>query len=214
MSTDEEALHRIDAVAATLVARAKPIEFRVTVDSADVQTAQRIRAQALLARGRATAKELPDGLEVADGDERALHILAEVAGRSIGTCRLIFPEAGRLLPMEQRADATGLPKPCVEVGRLAVLEQPGARHGPVMAGMIGAAWLQVRQHGARRICGNVSFAMIRLTRRLGFILEVVGPEFELLGEPHVPVIFEPTADVAAAAEAGSSGPASWADRVV
>ena len=205
MSTNEGILHRIDAVAATLVARAKPIEFRLAADSADMQTAQRIRAQALLARGRATADELPDGREVAEGDERAVHILAEVRGRPIGTCRLIFPEAGRLLPMEERVGGAGLPRPCVELGRLAVLDQPGAGHGPVMAGMIGAAWLEARRRGEHRICGTVSFAMLRLTRRLGFVLEVLGPEVELLGEPHLPIIFEPTGVVAAAAEAGSSG---------
>lgn len=204
MSADEEALGRIDAVAATLVRRALPMEFRVTVDPTDVRTAQRIRAQALLARGRATADELPDGLEVAEGDERAVHILAEVGGRSIGTCRLIFPEPGHRLPMEELAGAARLPQQCVELGRLAILDEPGARAGLAMAGLIGACWLEVRKHGERRICGTVSFAMLRLTRRLGFTLEVIGPETELLGEPHVPVIFEPTAGVAAAAEAGSS----------
>lgn len=200
----EDTLRRIDAVAVTLVGRAKPIKFRVAADLDDVQTAQRTRAEALLARGRATADELPDGLEVAEGDEQAIHILAEIEGRPIGTCRLIFPEDGRRLPMEERSGASVLPKPCVELGRMAVLHEAGASHGAVMAGLVGAAWLEVRQHGENRICGTVSYTMLRLCRRLGFSVEVVGPEVELLGAPHVPIMFEPSANAATAVEAGRS----------
>ena len=201
MTRDGESLARIDLIAAALVARARPTIYRLGTNTADVESAQRLRARAVIEHGWARPDELPDGREEDAGDDRAVHVLAILDGEPIGTCRLIFPEEGWLLPMEQSPGAMRMPSEAVEVGRVVVLHPIARAQRSAVAGLMGAAWLEVRARGFQRICGSVSPPLLRLYRRLGFVLHVVGPPVTTFGEERLPVIFEPDPESAAVAAA-------------
>jgi N-acyl-L-homoserine lactone synthetase len=194
-----ETLARLDAIAAILVERAKPTTFRVTTDQVDIEIAQRLRGRATVERGWLRPDELDAGRERDGDDVRAVHVLAFRGGEAIGTCRLIYPEDARLLPMEQPPGAGRVPEVAVEVGRIVVIDHQASTQRSVMAGLIGQAWLELRAQGYQRICGVVSAPILRLFRRLGFVVRVVGPGVRTFGEDRVPILFEPEEDAAAAA---------------
>jgi N-acyl-L-homoserine lactone synthetase len=194
-----DSLARIDVVAAALVDRARPTTYRLATNPADIEVAQRLRGHAVLEQGWADEHELIDGRETDADDSRATHILATLDGSPIGTCRLIYPEKGRLLPMEQASDHVRVPQVAVEVGRIVVISPTTGTPPSVTAGLIASAWLELRVHGYQRICGTVSAPMLRLFRRLGFLVHVVGPQVHALGEVRYPILFEPDPQAAAAA---------------
>lgn len=131
------------------------------------------------------AAQLNDGRDQDVADARADHILAFLGDEPIGTCRLIYP-----------AKAHPLPSEAVEVGRVVVIRPTVQEHRSVLAGLIGAAWLELRAKGYCRISGTVSAPMLRLYRRLGFVLQVVGPPVNTLGEERFPILFEPSSEAA------------------
>ncbi len=204
MTDQNESIARLDTVAAALVARARPTIYRITNDRADVEAAQRLRGRAVLEQGWARPDELPDGREVDVDDDRAAHILAILDTEPIGTCRLFYPEPGRVLPMEQAPGVTRLPKVCVELGRMVVIHAVERERRSVLAGLIGAAWLELRARGHARVCGTASTPMLRLYRRLGFVLHIVGPPVTTFGEERYPILFEPNPETAAVAAARNS----------
>lgn len=199
MTNGSDSLARIDAIAAALVDRARPTTYRLAIDAADLEVAQRLRGRAILEQGWARPGELTEGRENDADDTRAVHILATLDGQAIGTCRLIYPEEGRLLPMEQASDKIRVPRVAVEVGRVVVIHAVAGAQRSVMAGLIAAAWQELRSHGYQRICGTMSAPMLRLFRRLGFLVHVVGPQVRTFGEDRYPILFEPDPEAAAAA---------------
>ena len=201
MTDDGESVARIDLIAAALVARARPTTYRIATNAADVESAQRLRAVAVIEQGWARPDDFSGGREEAAGDDRAVHILAVLDGEPIGTCRLIFPEEGLLLPMEQSPGAVRMPGESVEVGRVVVIHAGAHGQWSIPAGLMGAAWLEVRAHGYQRLCGSVSPPMLRLYRRLGFVLHVVGPPVTTYGEERFPILFWPDPEAAAVAAA-------------
>ena len=201
METDREALARIDRIASALVRRAAPVTFRLARTPADVAAAERLRGRAVIERGWLDPEHLVDGREHDVDDDRATHLLAVLDGGTIGTCRLVYPESGRLLPMEKRAGAIRVPRPAAEVGRVVVIRALARTEHAVTAGLVARAWLETRAYGHARICGTVSVPMLRLFRRIGFRVEVVGPPVRTFGEERHPILFEPDAEAAAAAAA-------------
>jgi len=193
---DSPALSRIDAIAAALVERARPVAFRLAKTQAEVAIAQRLRGRAMVEQGWIDPDSLTDGRDEDADDGRATHILAFLGDEPVGTCRLVYPERGHRLPMEKAAGAR-LPVAAVEVGRIVVTH--GRSHGSVVAGLIASAWLELRAHGHRRICGSVSAGILRLYRRLGFLVQVVGPPVRTFGEDRHPILFEPSHEAAAVA---------------
>jgi N-acyl-L-homoserine lactone synthetase len=192
-------LARLDGIATALVDRAKPTTFRVSTAPADIELAQRLRGRATTERGWLRPEDLDDGRERDADDDRAVHLLAFLEGSPIGTCRLIYPEDGRLLPMEQPPGAGRVPEVAVEVGRVVVIHPLARQQRSVMAGLMAQAWLELRSHGYQRICGMVSAPVLRLYRRMGFVVRVIGPEVWTFGEDRVPILFEPGPDAAALA---------------
>lgn len=191
-----DALARIDSIAALLVERSQPAIIRLATTGAEIEAAQRLRGEALLERGWASDADLVDGREVDADDGRATHILALLDDLPIGTCRLIFPAPGRPVPMEQRDGATHLPVQAVEVGRVVVAGPTGGVERSLTAALIGKAWLEIRVRGYRRICGTVSAGVLRLYRRLGFLVQVIGPSVTIFGQERFPILFEPTDEAA------------------
>ena len=191
---------RIDSIAAALVERAAPVLLHVATPT-EIAIAQRLRGSAMVEQGWIDPDALADGRDEDVDDALATHILAFLDTLPVGTCRLVYPGPGRLLPMERAPGATRVTSSAVEVGRVVVRDGVGARHGSVTAALIAAAWLELRSHGYHRVCGTVSAGILRLYRRLGFLVEVVGPPVETYGEERYPVVFEPT-DAAAAMAGG------------
>lgn len=205
---DGDGLARVDAIAALLVDRARPASYRIASSPGEVEVAQGLRARAMVEHGWARPGDITDGREQDADDARAVHILAMLTDEPIGTCRLIYPEESRLLPMERTPGATRLPREAVELGRMVVLRPVAREQRAVLAGLIGAAWLELRAHGHRRIGGRVSAPMLRLLRRLGFVVQVVGPSVKTFGEERFAILFEPNFEAAAVAAARHSGSAS------
>lgn len=201
MVDDGESLARIDAIAALLVARARPTIYRVARTPTEVELAQRLRGRAMVEQGWMRPAELTDGRDHDADDARAIHILAMLTDEPIGTCRLIYPHEARLLPMEATPGATRLAREAVRVGRVVVIRSVARERRSVLAGLIGAAWLELRAHGYRSISGTVSAPVLRLYRRLGFVVQVVGPPVKTFGEERFPILFEPSSEAAAVAEA-------------
>jgi N-acyl-L-homoserine lactone synthetase len=195
---DADPLARIDAIARLLIERNSPVTFRVAIHPSEVAAAQRLRGQAMVDQGWAHERDLSEGRDEDADDQRATHVLATLGDQLIGTCRLVYPEEGRLLPMEADSGHR-LPEPAAEVGRVVVIDPDGRRHRSVTAGLIAFAWLELRAHGHDRLCGRVSAGVLRLYRRLGFVVRVLGPPAPSLGEDRIPIVFEPTHDAAKAA---------------
>jgi N-acyl-L-homoserine lactone synthetase len=205
-------IEAIDELARLLVGRARPVTYRLAATGAEVEVAQRLRAQAVLARGWRRPDDLPDGREADADDARAEHILAVLDPDVIGTCRLIYPEPGVPLPMEMPARSTPVPRRAVEVGRITVASRTGGRDRKILAGLVAAAWLQLRSRGERRICGSASASMLRLLRAIGFAVEVIGPAVVTFGEERYPMLIEASpatlAALAARYGSGAGGPRS------
>src|ERR671936_821053 len=100
----EQALARVDALAAQAIDWVTPIQFRIAHDDAARVAAYRLRYRVVMERGWMQAKELPDGLERDEYDQRAVHITAWDANTLAATSRLVFPEAGLVLPTESAFD--------------------------------------------------------------------------------------------------------------
>ena len=147
----------------------------------------------MVKQGWVRPADLHDGRDLDADDALAVHILALLIDEPIGTCRLIYPDEARLPAAE-----------AVEVGRLVVIRSVAREQRSVLAGLIGAAWLELRAHGHQRIRGTVSAPVLRLYRRLGFVVQVVGPPVKTLGEERFPILFEPTSEAAAVAAARHS----------
>lgn len=205
MTDENESLSRIDGIAAALVARARPATYRIAEARSEVEVAQRLRGLAVLKQGWAKADDLTDGRERDSDDDRAVHILAMLGDQPIGTCRLIYPDDGESLAPRTLPTATRLPSEAVEVGRVVVIHPVAREQRSVLAGLIGYAWLELRAQGYQRIRGTVSAPILRLFRRLGFVVQVVGPPVNTFGEVRYPILFEPSPEAATAAAAIHSG---------
>lgn len=195
---ESDSLRAIDTVAAALIRAAKPIYFKLAPTRSDAELAQALRARVILERGWTTPWELAEGQSVDPDDARAVHILALLGELPVGACRLVFPEPGQALPMNRRIAGLRAPAGAAELGRIVASRADGAR-APVMAGLIGAAWISCRSRGVQRMCGTVPESMLRLYRRLGFVVQILGEPVTLSGATAYPILFEPTEEAAAVA---------------
>ena len=197
---------RLGQVARTLIDRASPAVIRVARNEAEVVAVQRLRGRAIVERGWAQADDLVDDREVSEGDDRAVHLVALFEDEPVGTCRMIFSDYDRPLPVEALETWAAIPRPVVELGRVVVVPGHGFSQHALTAGLIGAAWLEITARDHQRICGTATVAMLRLYRRLGFLLTVIGPPAVIAGEERYPVLFEPNPETTAAITARHSMP--------
>ena len=180
-SPGPDILAQLDQTAAALIERAAPATIRLAGGAADVAIAQRLRGAAVIARGWLHPDALPDGREEDADDDRAVHLLAFRGDTPVGTCRLLYPAA----------DATGWAWDAPFLGRIAVVDPQGRAQRAIASALIGRAWLEIRAKGYCRIAGLTSVPMLRLLRRMGFVVRVVGPPVRSFGEDRVPMLFEP-----------------------
>jgi N-acyl-L-homoserine lactone synthetase len=182
----------LDALASSFVRDGAPVAFRRAASPDEVHQVHRLRYRTVIERGWATPADHPEGIETDEFDEGALQFVAVDGPTVIGSCRLVLPQLGRPLPVEAFFDISLQPQGEVaHVDRALVVPASRSRDGRVFAGLIGRTWLELRERGFSAGSGMVSRGILRLYRRLGVELEVLGPPRRVWGEDRVPVRFGP-----------------------
>lgn len=127
-------------------------------------SSQRELVQALSIRIRVFVKEqrVPAEIELDRDDQLALHFLARVAGRPVGTARVVVRH-GR-----------------AKIGRMAVLKS--CRRKDVGSELLKRAVATARRLGARQIYLHAQVTVIGFYERFGF--QTVGQVFDEAGIPH------------------------------
>jgi hypothetical protein len=131
---------------------------------------------------------------VDDYDARGLQIWAWDDDTLVGTLRLVFPSAGRRLPVEADFDLTIEPAGLVvEAGRLVIARSyrgdPGHR---AWGALFGRAWLTMRARGYSVLAGTAAPRTVEQLRMLGLPFEILGPTRRHWGEERHPVRLDPS----------------------
>jgi predicted GNAT family N-acyltransferase len=187
-----------DAFARELVSAAAPVRFRVAATGEEREEIFRLRYRTVVANGWADAASMPpDGLERDGWDDTALQIGGWDGDDLIACARLVFPDEERLLPAEQAfdirvsTDAGG----AVDVGR-GIVEpayRDDGRH--VFIGLLATCWLELHARGFSRMCGDAAPWLIEVYERMGFVVEVLGPDRPFWGEHRAPILIDGLASV-------------------
>ena len=128
--------------------------------------------QALRIRIRVFVREqgVPAKVELDDDDERAVHLLACLKGRPVGTARVVI-RGGQ-----------------AKIGRMAVLKSH--RRKKVGRKLLTRALFTAKKHGARKVYLHAQIAVLRFYESAGF--RCVGPVFDEAGIAHRKMILAPT----------------------
>jgi N-acyl-L-homoserine lactone synthetase len=188
-------LDALDRLSHQLLAAADAAGIHVAVgETPDEQEAiHRLRHQQVIGDGWAAADDLPAGVERDEHDRFAVLLGAWTGGTLVGAMRLVFPAAGRRLPVEEAFDLDIEPRGrVVEAGRLVVA--PAHRGDPshrIWGALFARAWVTMRGRGFSLLCGAASPGMVGRLRALGLPFEVLAPERPYWGEQRVPVRLDP-----------------------
>jgi hypothetical protein len=187
----------LDHLARLAIARVAPVRYGVAGSDSAREAVYRLRHRAVVERGWATPDDLCGGLERDEDDERAVLIGGWDGDELVAAARLIFPAPARRLPVEAVYDLVVEPRgQVVHVDRVTVARERSDSGSRVLLGLIGRCWLEMREHGFHVCAGIDSAGTIRLYRRLGFAVTVLGPARRYWDEERYPVRFDPTAEVA------------------
>lgn len=171
-----------------------PFDYRLASTPEERAVAFRLRGEAVLARGWATAAELSDGMERDDYDGRAIQVVGWDGDVPMSTGRIVLPPG---LPTE---DACGLvvePSGQVaDVGRMCVAVSHQGREHAAFIGLMCRLYQEVRTRRYAAACGMMTPPARTLVRLLGLDLEVLGPERPYWNENRAPVRFALTAGAA------------------
>ena len=120
--------------------------------------------QAMRIRIRVFVREqgVPAEIELDDDDKRALHLLASLAGRSVGTARIVM-RGGQ-----------------AKIGRMAVLKSH--RRKKVGKKLLSRAITTAKKQGARKIYLHAQVSVSKFYESAGF--RCVGPVFDEAGIAH------------------------------
>jgi GNAT acetyltransferase-like protein len=186
-------LMALDALSDRLLAAAASLRVAVAVTDAERQEAYRLRYAQVVGQGWVDAADLPDGLEVDVYDADALQVCAWEREVLVGTLRLVFPKAGRPLPVEAdfgiRVEPHG---EVVEAGRLVVA--PTYRGDPAHRAwgtLFACAWTSMRARGYSVLAGAAAPPTVERLRALGLPFEILGPARLHWGEERHPVRLDP-----------------------
>ena len=126
--------------------------------------------QALRIRIRVFVREqgVPAEIELDDDDKRALHLLASLGGRPVGTARVVM-RGGQ-----------------AKIGRMAVLKSH--RRKKVGRKLLTRAVMTAHRQGARKIYLHAQVAVIAFYESAGF--RCVGPVFDEAGIAHRKMVLE------------------------
>jgi N-acyl-L-homoserine lactone synthetase len=187
-----EILDALETLSSSLIAKSAPLRFGVAHSLADREAAFRLRCQALIARGSATAADFPDGMERDAHDEQAIHVIGwDEANQPVATGRIVLPMPDHLLPTEEAFGLTIEPRgEVVDIGRFTVTHEFAVKENRYFAGMLGFCWLEARAQGFMRVCGTASPGMLRHYRRLGFLVTELAPPHVYYGEERFPCWYD------------------------
>ena len=183
------AVHRL---AAEAIARADPLRLAVASSPWEREAVFRLRYRHVIGAGWATPEELPDGREKDHFDAEATHVVAWSGDTAVGTCRLVFPDLTRPLPPEEVFDLVVEPR-----GRAPTLDRllvvPGHRGGRAAAALLARAWQELLGQGFELASGIAARPVIRLLRRMGFDVRVLGGPRVYWGEQRYAILAAPSA---------------------
>jgi predicted GNAT family N-acyltransferase len=137
--------------------KAQPLQITKISSEPDLQKAFDIRMRVFVKEQR-----VPRDIELDNDDDRAVHFLATIAGKTIGTARIVM----------RRGSA--------KIGRMAVLKSH--RRKGVGKKLLKHAVVCAKKLGARKIYLHAQVAVIGFYQRAGF--RCVGPVFDEGGIPH------------------------------
>jgi N-acyl-L-homoserine lactone synthetase len=178
-----------DAAAPQFIARAVPLRFGPAESAFEREAIYRLRYEIAVEHGweASAAGDSPDGLVRDPNDDDALHIAGWDGEQVIAASRLVFPRAGRLLPTEETFDIEIEPRgQVVDWSRLIVARSHSDLGHGVFAALLSTSWLEMRSRGFSMLCGDLSKGMIRLYRRLGFDIHLLGSPRLYWGERRYP----------------------------
>lgn len=110
---------------------------------------------------------VPEEIELDQDDKRAIHLLASIAGKAVGTARVVMRHGN------------------AKIGRMAVMKS--YRRKGVGRRLLTLALAAAKHRGARKIYLHAQVPVIGFYERLGFYC--VGPVFDEAGILHRKMIF-------------------------
>jgi N-acyl-L-homoserine lactone synthetase len=186
-------LESADALARSLLERARPVRFDLARTPEELEAVFRLRYRISVDRGWIRPEDMPDGLERDEyDDEHAVQIAGWDGSALAATARVVYPVKGRPLPTETAFGLVAEPvRRVVDAGRLIVA--PGYRDGEhrVLGGLAATIWLAMASRGFRWAVVAISQPMIELCRALGFDVQVLGPSRSYWGEDRLPALLSP-----------------------
>jgi N-acyl-L-homoserine lactone synthetase len=176
-----------DAVVRKVLASMLPLRFDPASDEHECEAAFRLRYRAVVERNMTAAEQFPEGLEQDEFDSRAIHIVGWDGERPVATCRLVLPEDGQRLPLEQDfCIELAAREQTVELGRMVIeREHRGAGHR-MLIGLASRAWLCMRERGLTDVVAATPARLAQLFGTLGFAVTVLGPPRIHWGEERLP----------------------------
>ena len=132
-------------------------------------SSQRELVQAFTIRIRVFVQEqgVPAEIELDSDDQRAIHFIAMVSGKAVGTARIVLKHGS------------------AKIGRMAVLQS--YRRKGVGAALLKRAILTAKGLPGRRVYLHAQVAVIGFYQRMGF--RAIGRVFNEAGIPHRKMIF-------------------------
>jgi hypothetical protein len=186
----EAAKLRLDRATSAYLQCVAPIRFRAATSDAERFASFRMRYEAIIDQGWAMPEAFPDGLERDNLDDEAVHVVGWLGDRAVASSRLIFPQPGSLLPVEEdfgvQVDPAG---GVVEMDRSCVGRGSGAWQEQLFVAVLCACWLEIRRAGFAVTTGRISHGVLRLYRLLGIEHEILGPAQVSWQEKRLPVRF-------------------------
>ena len=188
-ATAEDLAAALDRLAEQALANLAPLSFDTAQTAADVDAVLQLRYECVIEMGWGRPEDFADGRERDEYDESATFVVCRDGPAIVGTHRLVWPEPGRPLPLEQefgiRIDPPG---EAVDAGRLVIAPEYRGRDGhPVLAGLIARLWLEARRRGYRRVVGAASSKILDFYPRVGLRITELGPSKVCWGEERTPI---------------------------
>ena len=186
------ALAQMDALAAQLIERARPIRFALAHSPEELEGIYRLRCRIVLKREWATPEDLPDGLERDAYDARAVHIAAWDGDVLAGTSRLVLPLPGRPLPTEALTGLEMAPHGRVaDVGRVCVAAAHSHASHRVAWGLLGRTWIEMRARDLTDACCMLTPGVARMYQSWGLQVITLGAPRPYCGEERYPALVRP-----------------------
>jgi N-acyl-L-homoserine lactone synthetase len=193
MSAEENAaLAKTEDFAARVLSSITPLKVGVAGSKHEIEAVFRLRYEVVVHRQWGRPEDFPERLERDSFDDRALQIGVWKDGELVGTTRLVTPQEGKRVPVEETFGIElGHRDRLIDMGR--TCRKPGIRDAgqKIIWGLLAQSWIEARALGFTEICGCFSSAMIRFYRRFGLRIEILGQARQHWGELRFPVLVRP-----------------------